>query len=99
MTENNNKILSDAQLTIEMIGLRQRVSDLEQDLKELKPLQGDTIALKEQCKQILFTLNEVKEDVKDMKKSPANFLDKVVTALVSSVVGGIIVFMLNIFKG
>lgn len=93
-----DKTLTNAELNIEFKAINNRVTNLEKEVEALKPLQINTLLLQQQCKQIQDTLNEVKEDVKDMKKSPANFLDKVVTALVSSVVGGGIVFLFSFIK-
>lgn len=92
-----DKKITNAELNIEISTLNRRVSSLEKEVESLKPLQVNTLLLQQQCKQIQDTLDEVKGDVKAMKQSPANFLDKVITAIVSSVVGGVVVFLFSIF--
>lgn len=80
---------------IEIIKLKQRVYQVEQDIADLKPLLGETIRQEEHYKQIMDTLNEVKEDVKEMKKNPVKYLDYIIMVVISGVVG----FIFKIFGG
>lgn len=80
--------------SIRLAKLEERVASLEEDAKEfhkiLEPIRDETIRQDEHYKQILATLNEVKDDVKDLKNRPSKFLDYIYMTIISAVISFII---------
>ena len=74
--------------------LEQRVSQLEKEHSEMKeviePIKEDNIRNDEHYKQIMTTLNEVKNDVKELKNRPSKFLDYIYMTVISAVISFII---------
>lgn len=74
--------------------LEQRVSQLEKEHSEMKeviePIKEDNIRNDEHYKQIMATLNEVKNDVKELKNRPSKFLDYIYMTIISAVISFII---------
>ena len=74
--------------------LEQRVSQLEKEHSEMKeviePIKEDNIRNDEHYKQIITTLNEVKNDVKELKNRPSKFLDYIYMTVISAVISFII---------
>ena len=74
--------------------LEQRVSQLEKEHSEMKeviePIKEDNIRNDEHYKQIMTTLNEVKNDVKELKNRPSKFLDYIYMTIMSAVISFII---------
>lgn len=70
--------------------LQSDVELLKQRYKELKdniePIKQDSIRADEKFKQIILTLNEVKEDVKILKDRPSKFFDYIIMAVMSAVI-------------
>lgn len=85
MTDNNP--MSNTEMAIELIKLKQRMYELEKDMADLKPLTTEMVRHEEYYKQIISTLNEVKEDICDMKKSPWKYLDYVIMVIISTFIG------------
>ena len=74
--------------------LEQRVSQLEKEHSEMKeviePIKEDNIRNDKHYKQIITTLNEVKNDVKELKNRPSKFLDYIYMTVISAVISFII---------
>lgn len=77
--------------------LKHRVNQLEKnydDLKEiLEPIKEENIRQDEHYKQIMQTLNEVKDDVKELKNRPSKFLDYIYMTVISAVISFVITTM------
>ena len=61
--------------------LKQQYNDIQESLE---PIERDNIKAEEKFKQIIDTLNEVKEDVKKIKDRPSKFFDYIIMALMSA---------------
>ena len=81
----------------DIIKLELRVSKLEKDAEEfhkvLEPIRERSIRLDEHYTSIMTTLNEVKDDVKELKDRPSKFFDYIIMCILSS----IIAFLFKIF--
>lgn len=81
----------------DIVKLDLRVSKLEEDAKEfhkiIEPIKERSIRLDEHYTSIMTTLNEVKDDVKELKDRPSKFFDYIIMCILSS----IIAFLFKIF--
>lgn len=86
-------------MDVKIAKLEQRVTQLEADAKEfhkiLEPIKVNNIRNDEHYKYITETLNEIKEDVKELKNRPSKFLDYIYMTLIS--LG--IAFLFKLFGG
>lgn len=77
-----------------IIKLEHRVTQLEKEYLEMKeilePIKEDNIRNDEHYKQIMATLIEVKDDVKELKNRPNKFLDYIYMTVMSAVISFII---------
>lgn len=90
----------------EVAGLKQRVYHLEQGQEdnknahtkiygELKDIAKENTATEERYKQIMKNLEEIKEEIKNIKDKPSKRMDLIITAIISVLVSGIGMFIIN----
>lgn len=81
----------------DIVKLDLRVSKLEEDAKEfhkiIEPIRERSIRLDEHYTAIMKTLNEVKDDVKELKDRPSKLFDYLIMCIIS----GIVAFLFKIF--
>jgi hypothetical protein len=82
-----------------IINLRQDVTELKGDVKDVDKRAGDMEVgageRKEQMKTIFNTLAEIKEDVKEIKKSKNKFITGIASGVTITVIAA---FLLQTFK-
>ena len=71
-------------------GLEHRTKDLENEVHDLRELTKAVAVTNANVKQLSNQFDELHQDVKDLKEIPANRWDKIVTAIITGVVGTLI---------
>ena len=71
-------------------GLEHRTKDLENEVHDLRALTEAVAVTNANVKQLSSQFDELHQDVKDLKEIPANRWDKIVTAIITGVVGTLI---------
>lgn len=81
----------------DIIKLDLRVTKLEEDAKEfhkvLEPIREKSIRLDEHYSAIMTTLNEVKDDVKELKDRPSRFIDYIIMCVISAIIAFLFKFL------
>ena len=67
-----------------------RVKDLENEVHDLRELTKAVAVTNSNVKQLSTHFDELHQDVKELKQIPANRWDKVITAIITGVVGTLI---------
>lgn len=67
-----------------------RVKDLENEVHDLRELTKAVAVTNSNVKQLSTQFDELHQDVKELKQIPANRWDKVITAIITGVVGTLI---------
>lgn len=80
------KLLTNAELNMELIEVKKDVEDLKSDVSDLKPLKLSLARQEEQYNHILATLSELKQDITDLRKRPGKFLDYIIMTVIASII-------------
>ena len=67
-----------------------RVKDLEIEVHDLRELTKAVAVTNSNVKQLSSQFDELHQDVKELKEIPANRWDKIITAIITGVVGTLI---------
>jgi archaellum component FlaC len=71
-------------------GVERRVKNLENEVHDLRELTKAVAVTNSNVKQLSNQFNELHQDVKELKEIPANRWDKIITAIITGVVGTLI---------
>ena len=71
-------------------GVEHRVKDLENEVHDLRDLTKAVAVTNENVKQLSGQFEELHQDVKEIKATPAKRWDKVITAIITGAVGTVI---------
>lgn len=84
MTDYENSILE------RVVKLEHKMEQLEENLEELKPFKEQVIRQDEHYNQIMLSLTELKDDVKQIKSRGARFWDYSITAIIAAIIGFVV---------
>ena len=76
--------------------LEHRAKDLENEVHDLRDLTKAVAVTNENVKQLSGQFEELHQDVKELKEIPANRWDKIITAIITGVVGTLIGAILSL---
>ena len=71
-------------------GLEHRAKNLETEVHDLRELTKAVAVTNSNVKQLSTQFDELHQDVKELKEIPANRWDKIITAVITGVVGTLI---------
>lgn len=71
-------------------GVEHRVKDLENEVHDLRELTKAVAVTNNNVEQLTDKVGELHLDVKEIKEKPANRWDKIITAIITGVVGALI---------
>ena len=77
-------------------GVEHRVKDLENEVHDLRELTKAVAVTNANVKQRSGQFEELHQDVKELKEIPANRWDKIITAVITGVVGTLIGALLTL---
>lgn len=80
------KLLTNAEINVELTEVKKDVENLKRDVNELKPLQINLARQEEQYNHILETLASLKEDISELKKRPGRILDYIIMTVIASII-------------
>lgn len=71
-------------------GVEHRIKDIEGEVHDLRALTEAVAVTNANVKQLSNQFDELHQDVKELKDIPANRWDKIITAIITGVVGALI---------
>ena len=79
--------MSENSLVARVIKLEHEIEQIKAEISEIKPFKEQLIRQDEHYNQIMESLTELKEDIRQIKGRGAKFWDFSITAIISAIIG------------